>query len=204
MAGEEAKGPVVPLDHRDPRSLRPGVSIDRSYSIVKTPPIIEVVKGAINKRKLVKMYLNEGPRFSPSEQQNLAALASWFCLQSQRYKKAVMESPSGLGKAAKARHKSGVSLHGGLERPYVKPEGVPAWKPREAMCEGETWIALENPRCWRCQSHGTPAKESLYMWDQAREKSALQSAKLKGVGDLESILTSDMEFAQLVFGLAFL
>ena len=40
-----------------------------------------------------------------------------------------------------------------------------------------------------------------------RERSVLQSTKLKGVGDLKSILTPDLEmqsvkFAQLVFGLA--
>jgi hypothetical protein len=43
-------------------------------------------------------------------------------------------------------------------------------------------------------------------WTRSKGKSILQSAKLKGVGELKNILTSDMEmqsleFAQLGFGL---
>jgi hypothetical protein len=44
-------------------------------------------------------------------------------------------------------------------------------------------------------------------WNQSKEKRVLQSTKLKGVGDLKSTLTTDMEmqswgFFQLVFGLS--
>ena len=44
-------------------------------------------------------------------------------------------------------------------------------------------------------------------WASPRERTVLQSAKIKRIGDLKSTLTSDMEmqsleFSQLVFGLA--
>ena len=62
---------------------------------------------------------------------------------------------------------------------------------------------LEMPESW-----GTCQGELLTgSGTSPRERSVLQSTKLKGIGDLKSALTSDvemqsLEFAQLVFGLA--
>jgi hypothetical protein len=42
-------------------------------------------------------------------------------------------------------------------------KGVPAWWPGKAIvwcCEGQSWIVLGTSRYWRCQSCGTPDKES--------------------------------------------
>ena len=92
----------------------------------------------------------------------------------------------------------GMSLCGGPERPLckavkVKP-GLP-WRPQDVRdartmgtCQGELLS----------ESGTSPG-----------ERSMLQSAKLKRVGDLKMVLTSDMEiqslkFSRLVFGFAFL
>ena len=52
-----------------------------------------------------------------------------------------------------------------------------------------------------------PRKAAIREWNQPKRKSVWQSTKLKGVGELKSFLTSDMEIqslkcAQLVFSLA--
>ena len=81
--------------------------------------------------------------------------------------------------------------------------------PREPIaqsCEGILSMALETTRGLRCQSCGLPAEESSYQGSRTsrRERLVLQPTELEGVGDLKSILPSDMEmqsveFAQLVF-----
>lgn len=52
--------------------------------------------------------------------------------------------------------------------------GVPAWRPRKAMCEAlkiKPELLWWSPRCWRCQSHGVPAEESCQQGaEPAQEK----------------------------------
>lgn len=55
--------------------------------------------------------------------------------------------PPWLRKATAVRHVSEVSLYGGL-------------KAIVQSCEGESWIPLETPRYWRCQSGRIPAEEN--------------------------------------------
>lgn len=82
---------------------------------------------------------------------------------------------------------------------------------REAIawsCEVEAWIALEIPRYEDARVMGyLPRKAANRDGTNPRKRSVLQPTKLKGIGDLKSTLTSDMElqsleFAQLAFDLA--
>lgn len=79
--------------------------------------------------------------------------------------------------------------------------GVPERRLRERIVwsyEGEVWIAIENPQEVR------DARAVRYLlrkvvtreWNQPKRK-VLQSTKVTGVGDLKSILTSDMEMQNL-------
>jgi hypothetical protein len=82
---------------------------------------------------------------------------------------------------------SGVSLHGGPEWPLcetvkVRP-GLP-WQPQEVRDARVIGYLLR-----RAANSGT----------SPRERSVLQSTKLKGVGDLRSALTSVMEMQSLEF-----
>jgi hypothetical protein len=68
---------------------------------------------------------------------------------------------------------------------------------------------VETPRCSRCQSCGISGKECCKQeWNQPRRKKFVAVNKdEKGVGDLKTTLTSDMEmqsleFAQLISCLA--
>lgn len=102
-----------------------------------------------------------------------------------------------LGKGKKARHVSGVSLHGGLERPLcnamkVKP-GLP-WRPQNVGDD---------------RAVGYFQGEILTM-ESAHEKEVYCSQqRRKELEVWRALLTSDMEiqsleFAQLLFGLVFL
>lgn len=77
-------------------------------------------------------------------------------------------------------------VHGGPEKPFSKAVHVKpglCWRPKET-CQG-----LQLTACWLEQP--------------TREKSVSQSTKLKGAGDMNSPLASDMETQPLLpFGMA--
>ena len=90
--------------------------------------------------------------------------------------------------------------------------GVPAERPQETtLCEA---VKVKPRLPWRPQDVRDARDLDTFQGKllagsgtSPRERNVLQSTKLKGVGDLKSILTSDMEIqslelAQLVFGLA--
>lgn len=80
------------------------------------------------------------------------------------------------GQGVEARRMSRISLYGGL------------WS-----CEGEAWIVLKTPKCWRCQGCGIPAKESCRPSVEPTQRSVMQSTKLRGVGDQKTALTADID-----------
>lgn len=100
-------------------------------------------------------------------------------------RKGLWNFPLRLGKVAETRNVSGLSLHGGLERPFCEAGKV---KPRLP---------------WRHQNVGG-AKSRGYLsrkaanreWTRPWERSVLQS---KAVGNLKNVLVSVMEMHYLVF-----
>ena len=89
-----------------------------------------------------------------------------------------------------------MSLNRGLERPLWEAGKIRPGLPWRSQDGGDARAVGSLPRRAADRSGTSP-----------RERSVLQSTKLKGVGDLRSILTSDMEmqsleFAQPVFSLA--
>ena len=79
----------------------------------------------------------------------------------------------------------------------ITPHGGPNCSLHEAV-KGKPGLP------WRPQGVGDAMPRKAHIRTTAGESGVLQSAKLKGVGDLKSILTSGMEmrsleFAQLVF-----
>lgn len=82
-----------------------------------------------------------------------------------------------------------------LQRPGMC-QHCQAWSPRKAIVwrwEGEAWIVLETPTCFRCQSYRIPTKESCRLGvgkDQEREVSCSQQSR-KDL-DVWRVLTSDM------------
>jgi hypothetical protein len=113
------------------------------------------------------------------EQQSLSALPMW-------------NLPPRLRKVTEARCVAGVSLRGGPERPLCE-----AVKVSRDCCE-----QTQNIEDVRAVGH-LPGKAAKWEWDQPKR----ESTKLKGVGGLKSVLTSDvetqnLEFAQLVFRFA--
>lgn len=86
-------------------------------------------------------------------------------------------------------------------------QGVPEWRPLYEV------VTLTPGLPWRTQDVGD-TRAMVYLsrkaanreWNSPKERSVLQSTKLTGVGDLKSVLTSDMEmqsleFVQLIFSL---
>jgi hypothetical protein len=116
-------------------------------------------------------------------------LAAW-------YREGVMESPSTTKEDTEAKCVWDVLV----------------WMPRKDIawnCESEAWIALETPKCSRCQSYGDTCQGKLLTvcGTSLTERCVLWPTKLKWLRDLKGTLTSDMkmkslEFFQLLFSLA--
>lgn len=102
----------------------------------------EAVKQVINNRKLMQMYLKERPKFQVQQAEDHNQSTMWFWLYSHGQKKGLVKFPSTAKESCWIWVMSGVALH--------------AWRSIESVsrsCENKTWVNLEIPRCWRCQSH---------------------------------------------------
>jgi hypothetical protein len=71
----------------------------------------------IKKPKLMHTCLSEGSKFQPSKVQNLAASLCGPSFRVKDTRKGLRTLPPWLRKVAEAGHVSGVSLHGGPEKP---------------------------------------------------------------------------------------
>lgn len=75
-----------------------------------------------------------------------------------------------------------VSLHGGLERPLHEAVKLKPGLPQKSQDVGDARAMGYRPR-----------RAANRVWNQAKRAASLQSTELKGIGDLKSPLTSDME-----------
>lgn len=166
------------IEARRSLSSRPGWSLER----VQGQPILGS-EGNHWKQKAGENVFGQRPCSNPNKQQNLATLATCFWLLNYGYKKGVRESPS-------------MTKESCWGQAYVK--GVHEWRPKEAVYEA---VKVKHGLPWRPKMSEMPES-----WDTCQgklltgsgtspgERSLLQ-LEPKGVRDLKSTLTSDMEFA---------
>lgn len=128
---------------------------------------------------------------SPSKKHNLEAPTLRFWFLSQELKKGIMKFASVAKKSV-------------WDQACVRC--ITEWRSRDInlwSCEGEARVALETPRCWRGQNHGTFAQESYKTaWNQYKWTKILKKREMWRKFWHQDMKMQNLKLAQLVFSFA--